>query len=280
MNVLNVVLTGPPRSGTTLTCHLLNKLPDTVALHEPLKIAGLAKRGTHAQICEVIADFFLSTRASLHAHSLAHSKHIDGKIPDNPYANHFGAAEFRERQVTRGEVIIDKTLSPEFLLALKHPAAFTALLPELIHRFRCLAIIRNPLAALASWYTVDEPMREGRAPAAERLEPALKKALEHLPDRLDRQLHLLSWYYEKFSRYLKPADLLRYEDLVATNGQALQMLTPHARHLTEALENRNRNRLYDDTLMQTLGERLLQSEGAYWQYYSKDSVAALLEPRV
>jgi hypothetical protein len=32
----NVVLTGLPRSGTTLVCRLLNKLPDTVALHEPL----------------------------------------------------------------------------------------------------------------------------------------------------------------------------------------------------------------------------------------------------
>jgi hypothetical protein len=32
----NIVLTGLGRSGTTLTCHLLNKLPDTVALAEPI----------------------------------------------------------------------------------------------------------------------------------------------------------------------------------------------------------------------------------------------------
>ena len=30
------MLTGPGRSGTTLTSHLLNKLPNTVALAEPL----------------------------------------------------------------------------------------------------------------------------------------------------------------------------------------------------------------------------------------------------
>lgn len=32
----NIVLTGPGRSGTTLTCYLLNMLPDTVALSEPI----------------------------------------------------------------------------------------------------------------------------------------------------------------------------------------------------------------------------------------------------
>jgi hypothetical protein len=36
LNQTNIVSTGLPRSGTTLTCHLLNKLPNTVALHEPI----------------------------------------------------------------------------------------------------------------------------------------------------------------------------------------------------------------------------------------------------
>jgi hypothetical protein len=40
----NVLLTGLPRSGTTLMCHLLNKLPHSVALHEPMdpsRLGGL-----------------------------------------------------------------------------------------------------------------------------------------------------------------------------------------------------------------------------------------------
>ena len=34
----NVLVTGTPRSGTTLICSLVNKLPDTVALHEPMNV--------------------------------------------------------------------------------------------------------------------------------------------------------------------------------------------------------------------------------------------------
>lgn len=37
MNENNIILTGLPRSGTTLSVHLLNKLPNTVGLHEPIK---------------------------------------------------------------------------------------------------------------------------------------------------------------------------------------------------------------------------------------------------
>jgi hypothetical protein len=32
----NIVITSPGRSGTTLTCHLLNKLPDTVVVNESI----------------------------------------------------------------------------------------------------------------------------------------------------------------------------------------------------------------------------------------------------
>ena len=41
-NLRNVVLTGLPRSGTTLACHLLNKLPDTVAVLEPFEAGRFA----------------------------------------------------------------------------------------------------------------------------------------------------------------------------------------------------------------------------------------------
>jgi len=37
-NPRNVLITGTPRSGTTLICSLVNKLPDTVAVHEPTNV--------------------------------------------------------------------------------------------------------------------------------------------------------------------------------------------------------------------------------------------------
>jgi len=42
---VDIILTGIARSGTTLTCFLLNKLPQAVALHEPMdpsQLVGLS----------------------------------------------------------------------------------------------------------------------------------------------------------------------------------------------------------------------------------------------
>jgi hypothetical protein len=47
--------------------------------------------------------------------------------------------------------------------------------------------------------------------------------------------------------------------------------------LDEPLESRNLNKLYDRDEMLRVGERLLGSEGAYWHFYTKESVEELLD---
>jgi hypothetical protein len=42
------------------------------------------------------------------------------------------------------------------------------------------------------------------------------------------------------------------------------------------MENRNANKLYDYEGMLQIGERLLASEGAYWEFYTRESVEQLL----
>ena len=80
----NVVITGPGRSGTTLTCHLLNKLPGTVALSEPIapgKFAGLLP--DHEAVCDGIEDFFYEQRQMALRMGTVLSKHVGGVVPDN-----------------------------------------------------------------------------------------------------------------------------------------------------------------------------------------------------
>jgi hypothetical protein len=69
---------------------------------------------------------------------------------------------------------------------------------------------------------------------------------------------------------------LRYEDIVSSGGQALKVVHPAAGELGEPLESKNLNPLYDRREVLHLGERLLQSEGAYWNFYSRESVEKIL----
>jgi hypothetical protein len=277
INPRNIILSGVPRSGSTLACFLLNKLPDVVALHEPMQVWRLKELPDRARVLDEIEAFLEESRERLLSEGLAPSKHIDGRVPDNPFTDVVAESGLRTIQDRRDTISFEGPLSEAFVLVIKHPVAFAALLEDLVTRFRCFATIRNPLAVLGSWNSIDLPFQRGHAPIGEALDPPLGRALAQIPAVHERQLHLLGWFYDRFRRFLPRESVLRYEDVVETGGGALEVVTGRAADLAEPLEDRNGSQLYDRALMQDLGARLLASEGPYWDFYSRDDVARLLD---
>src|SRR5438105_8697429 len=273
----NVLITGTPRSGTTLLCSLLNKLPDTVALHEPMNVWEFPKCPDAGTIANVIEGFCAETRRSLHEHGYAMSKHVGGHIPDNVAADQVNRSGTRLRHTEHGPVHVEKPLSPDFVLAIKHPVAFTALLETLSQRFECFAIIRNPLATLASWNSLAWlNVKNGHAPIGEKLDSQLQRDLAAEPDAIERQLQILDWFYQRFRRFLPERALIKYEDLVSSRGRELAKFFPSAEEFDENLSSKNVNKFYDRALMIELGERLLRRQGILWDYYSKQDVEKLM----
>lgn len=275
-NSINVVLTGVPRSGTTLTCHLLNKLPDTVALHEPMRGKHVAGHNNHRERCDTIQRFFADQRASILTRGRAASRNSGGEIPDNPFGEAQPETGLRRHLDSKGEITVDKRLTPEFTLVIKHIASFTAMLSELVQWFPVYAVVRNPLAVLASWSTLDAVLRDGHVGPAELLDADLRHRLAALSDPLDRQICLLGWFFEQYHRYLPNRSVIRYETLVTSGGRALSVVRAEAMDLDEPLSSRNANDLYDPDSMRRAGERLLTSDGAFWEFYSRESVEHLL----
>lgn len=277
MNEANVVLTGVPRSGTTLTCHLLHKLPDTVALHEPMRGREVSGIGNHRHVRQTIERFFDDQRESILGRGRATSRTINGAVPDNPFGAARSEAGLRQHIDAKGEIDVDKELSPGFMLVIKHTSLFAAMVEPLVGYFPVYALVRNPLATLASWCTVDAPPQRGHGGPNERLDPDLRAKLAALDDSLDRQICLLGWFFEQFRRHLPEQSVIRYESVVESGGRALAVVRPEANDLSEPLTSRNMNELYDHDDMVRIGERLLASEGAYWEWYPKESVVALLD---
>ena len=271
------LLTGLPRSGTTLSCRLFNVLPDTVALVEPMNVGNLAKLSARSTMMAAIEQFVIRQRMSLITDGVAVSRHVGGTVTDNLFAPGRGRNGLRRFHASHGAISFGKPLSREFTLIIKHPAVFTALLSDLVTRFRCYAVIRNPLAVLASWNSTDMPVRDGHAPAAEQHDPDLKRALEMIHDRFDRQLYLLSWYLGQYQQYLPTDHIIRYEDVVDSGGRALAVVTPSAALLNEPLTNLNRNSVYEWETISLLAQKLLTTEGNYWDFYSPDEIQKLME---
>lgn len=281
----NIVLTGPPRSGTTLACWLLNKVPNTLALVEPIRPFGFVDPNADAEtIRGAVARFFHRQRRTAKELGTAQSKNVGGLVPSDPYASKSDDDGLRYQRAQEsnelGDVEVgDKALGPSFWLVVKDPATLSALLPVLVDRFPCYAVIRNPLSILASWDSVNHAARDGHSPVSERYDEGLREELASIPDRRARQLRLLDWWFSRFRDHLTDDRIIRYEDIVGSGGRALAAINPSARDLHEPLESKNLNALYGRDGMPELTERLLGSEGAYWDYYARSDVEDLL-PRM
>jgi hypothetical protein len=295
-----ILITGLPRSGTTLTTELLGGLADCVAIDEPIDLSSFMRDATPApkrgarishrllrapitppnpnpeRVADNIFDFCLEARRSAKTRGLVTSKNVEGSVTGAKVADTFEADRSRTKLARKSEIRVDKELSEDFTLFVKHNSAFAGVLPELVLRAPVLGVVRNPLAILASWNTVPFNVSRGHASMAERLEPSLARDLARLDDVSDRQFHLLNWFFMRFRESLPPELTVRYEDIVSSGGTALGVIHPAAASLKLPLASRNQAKVYDEAVMRAFGERLLATDGAYWSFYDRSDVLGLI----
>lgn len=267
------MLTGVPRGGTTLACQLLHQCRDTVALFEPMDVAALP-HDRRAAVRDV-QRFFVECRERLLLDGCAPSKHVDGVIPDNPFTSEAGVDGKRDMIAAHGQVRIDPRPTPGFTLVIKHNAAFAALLPELSATCRMLAMVRHPLSVLASWNSVDLPVRSGRIPAGEQFDPELTELLDQEINPLRRQLVVLEWFFSRFNRLLPVGNVVRYEDVISSQGARLRAAAGvHGTAIT-GLSERNANAVYPRTLIPQLVEALHEQAGSWQRWYPMETIEPL-----
>ena len=263
------LLTGIPRAGTSLCCRLAGKLANTVALSEPLTGETFADTEEAAEAGRRISRFMSQTRRRILAEGRAESVHVQGRLDDDMVATATSDGALRRTRTQRGDIRIDKPVTPDFMLLVKHNALFAALLPCLTPRFACIGLVRNPLAALASWQTVDLPVNRGRIPAGEQFDANLRTALDDQSDALQRQLIVLNWFFRQYEQHLPPDRIVRYEDVVRTDGAVLFRALGHqpSEPLGEVLASRNTNAAYDRNA-ERLRTALRRDDGAWRRFYT------------
>lgn len=214
----DVLITGLPRSGTTLAVSLLNHQPNTVALAEPFQLATNQQRDDAVE--QVIALMRAYRDRALSGSPLP-TKHVGGKITENFAEAPNDDAQLRQVMAQHGELLFNKELSEDFTLVVKHPGEFTALSDLLVDKFPLFAIVRDPLAVLAAWQTVDMPIQRGRMPILEYFAPDdLKMRLQGIEEPAERQVELLQFQLRTYLS-LGRERIIRYEDLVTDPQKAL-----------------------------------------------------------
>jgi len=279
INNKNIMLLGIPRSGTTLGCHLINKLPNAVALHEPFRPKNFSNNSP-SEVIRKIEGFINIQRFSLLENGTAVSKTIGGKVPDN-HLRVSGIGSKKRVETVEDRVLLLSEMPPkDFFLVIKHCSFFVGILEFLVSSYNCFAIVRNPLSTLLSWNSVELQVTHGYAPAAESFDNNLKTLLYGQVDSYKRQMLLLTWFYNKLYKFLPRENIILYEDIISSGGSVLGHIIPEGKSLSESLYSKNNNPLYDNELKHFLAEKLLSVDHeSYLHFYSKEDILRVLDTK-
>lgn len=271
----DIILAGIPRGGTSLACVLLNQLSNTIALNEPLELSQLVSKNEADKIVW-LKNQFTKARYNLSINKTALSKGKGGRMVSNLFSDNPAEDGLRQNIATLQAISFPHFEdSRDFNLIIKHPNAFTVLLPLLRDHFECFAIVRNPLAVLLSWNSTRARWQEGFVPLAEKLDEPLHNQLISAKSAFDRQLFILARYFTIIQDALPLSQVLRYEDIIETGGSVLSAICPEAKKLACQLSNLNTNAAYDRAKVDLFTDELLHSSCNWAPFYSKKDILSL-----
>ena len=219
----DLIVTGIPRAGTTLTAALVDGLDDTVCLSEPTWQDMWSREAASpaAYVQQLVDDFARVRRDLLAGNGIVDRRRADGTAVSDYF--HDGDQPYELVEFRRSG------LSENFLLGMKHNAHYSCALPQIAAQpaFTVIAIVRHPLDVIRSWQSVDIPIRQGRLPAAEMLWPEIADIARQTNDILLRQVLIYERFCERFIALREKLALLRYEDIVRDPSVIARTLGKH-----------------------------------------------------
>ena len=226
------VITGFPRSGTSLLCGLLHGLADHVAINEPRGVAPIL---THTHRPWRLPLLYATLRCQVVDGEPIENKVVDGRvIEDTTLVNEY-------------ETYVPAVSREDFALWTKNTMSYAMRLPQIrdvMPEAAIVACVRNPFDTIASWIStfphlrdaaverfpvgspsdrfLDARQREQLAAIAACDAPPLRRALlwRHLAETLLVNRHHVL--------------LVRYEDLVADPATSMARILGAVPHLSSA----------------------------------------------
>lgn len=254
----DLIVTGIPRGGTTLTAALIDNLSDSICLSEPHWQAKWFFEEKNAdKLVQLVKKDYKKVRSKiLHKEPIIDKRNSDG----TPVTNYFGTkrkGSNKKNKIRQKRSIIFPNQSENFMLGMKHNAHYTCILPELIQsdHFSVIAVMRHPVPTILSWLSLDLPISKGQLPAAEKVWAELREITESKDNLLKKQVRIYDLFCQRYLDLQDKIHLLKYEDIVE-NPSILEELSGKNFERTLNVNNQNRSKMYDYQMEEKILEEI------------------------
>lgn len=266
----NFILTGVPRSGSTLLLKLVSNLNENLCLDEPKWLKQIRQENIlKSEIPNSLIKHLNSIRKDileLRPIDITYQKNTE-EIPSNHFSRNKNGTIFKTKETK------SITLKPSLKrtsLVIKSNIFFTAILKELIdsNDFKIIATIRDPVAIIKSWRSLDFSLSKGRAMIAEKYSNEVKQ-LSKEKDLLTRQVILLDWMFRTYHINKNKIQIIKYEDIINEPNIIKDIFPNWENNNNIKLKSMNKNSFYnhieEDTICQAI-----RKHSSYIGYYYSD----------
>lgn len=242
----DVILTGLPRSGLTVAGALIDTLPDSVCLNAPAWQTAQAKQMEPLPFAKwLVGDFTWQRARLLRREPIRDMRADDG----SPLLDGMNDARAPGKPV----LFTRPGLTENFILAMKHHALYTALLPQLaaFGHFTVIAVIRHPLDVIASWWRLaaGKAAAGGKLPAsATRFWPEAERISHSDLPPIERMAQLYEAHLERYHELRDQIHIVKFEEMIddpALIGRILGVKKIPA--AARRIERRKRIRIAEET---------------------------------
>lgn len=265
----NHIITGIPRSGTSLVSSLIAESINAVVFSEPewLKLIR--------QSCHNSKEFThgLINHISLLRSEIKHDKPINLKInkeTQKTISNYYKRdSQGNVTSIKKEEsVVLGKNYASQPFY-IKSNAQFTACLEDLIKvkAFKIYCIIRNPVSCIMSWRSLNIPVSKGNMKIAENYSDSFLEFTSGSTNLLHKQVLIVDWFFHEYKKHANHVEIIKYEDLLENTDNIISNITSSDSKIDTKLKSANKNQHYDHSEKGIIEEYLAKYCHHYKDFY-------------
>jgi len=221
------IVTGPPRSGTSLMTALLARKPNVLVANEPVVVGDpLLAMGQPARLLRG----YMVGMAQKAVHEGKFTTKVDPDEVDR------ATTDTANKGALRSDITIELDRSRPLCTGVKHPVSFMEFLEELVtgwDHLQVIAIVRQPGPTIRSWRETTYGWQPGLDGPNEGLQRRMYAQIPPTDNPLARRAHLWTLMVERAAHWARerPHQVLffRYEELLERPADVMRRLYEHIR---------------------------------------------------
>lgn len=267
----DILITGIPRSGTSLITSILSTNTKAVVFSEPSWLKEVREKASNCQtFLNELETQIITIRKKIEYGKIISLKRSNQEkgLPSNYYIrdnNGKVISNKKEQNILLPKEYFDNTF------IIKANAQFTACIKSLVksNKFNLICIIRNPISVIMSWRSLGLPVSYGKMKVAEKYSSDYLNYLEHASNLLEKQVLIIDWFFKQYKEYSENITLIKYENLINNPKIEISKILSLDTVKTPDLTTQNSSKHYNLKEFQIIKTCLLK-KGEYYKYFYPD----------